>query len=96
MPGAVIVARDDLHADSGLLDHLRGLGIDARQTIQPGYADMMAEPHYTKVPHEAIAEIVSWMRGGAGKMAKGEIGRKGEEEIGGEGEGEIGRKEKRR
>ncbi len=60
----LVVARDDLPADAHLLDHLRNLGIEARQTVQPGYAKMMAEPHLTQVPHQAIAEIVSWLCGG--------------------------------
>jgi pimeloyl-ACP methyl ester carboxylesterase len=68
---ALLVARDDLPADAQLLDHLRDLGIEARQTVQPGYARMMAEPHHTKVPHHAIAEIASWLCGGeAGAQAE--------------------------
>ena len=59
---ALIVARDDMPADSALLDHLAALGIAAEQTTQPGYADMMAEPHFTKVPHAAIERVVTWLR----------------------------------
>jgi pimeloyl-ACP methyl ester carboxylesterase len=61
---ALLIDRDDLSADTQLLDHLRGLGIEARQTVQSGYTNMMAEPHLSQVPHQAIAEIVSWMRSG--------------------------------
>jgi alpha-beta hydrolase superfamily lysophospholipase len=68
---ALLVDRDDMPADAQLLAHLRGLGIEARQAVQPGYAKMMAEPHHTKVPHQAIAEIVSWFCGGeAGAQAE--------------------------
>lgn len=62
---ALIVVRDDMPADTRLLEHFEGLGIEARQTAQPGYADMMAEPHYTRVPAEAIACAVDWLRAGA-------------------------------
>lgn len=58
---ALIVTRDDLPADTRLLDHWSALGIDARQTALPGYADMMAEPHFTKVPRLAIGQIVDWL-----------------------------------
>ncbi len=60
----MIVSRDDLPADGDnkLLEHLRSLGIAVKQTAQPGYAGMMAEPHFTTVPHQAIADIVSWFR----------------------------------
>jgi alpha-beta hydrolase superfamily lysophospholipase len=68
---ALLVDRDDLPADAQLLDHLRGQDIETRQTVQPGYAKMMAEPHHTEVPHQAIAEIVSWLCSGeAGTQAK--------------------------
>jgi pimeloyl-ACP methyl ester carboxylesterase len=61
---ALLVDRDELPADAHFLDQLRRLGIEAQQTCQPGYAKMMAEPHFTTVPHQAIAEIVSWLCGG--------------------------------
>lgn len=61
---ALIVTRDDLPSDSHLFEHLKQLGIDARQSAQPGYADMMAEPHYTKVPQQAIAHGVDWLLAG--------------------------------
>ncbi len=57
----LILARDDMAADTRLLEHLQALGIDAEQCPAAGYADMMAEPHYTRVPHEAIARAVDWL-----------------------------------
>ena len=36
--------------------------MEAEQTAQPGYADLMAEPHYNKVPGQAIACAVDWLR----------------------------------
>jgi alpha-beta hydrolase superfamily lysophospholipase len=68
---ALLVDRDDLPADPQLLEHLRGLGIEVQRTVQSGFANMVAEPHLGKVPHQAIAEIVSWFcRGEAGARAE--------------------------
>lgn len=71
---ALIVARADLPPENRLLQHLQALGIDAEQAVQPGYADMMAEPHYTKVPHQAIAYIVSWLRAAVPAEGPGDTG----------------------
>jgi pimeloyl-ACP methyl ester carboxylesterase len=62
---ALVLARDDLAPETRLLDHLTALGIDASQSVQPGYADMVTMPHHNKVPHEAIACAVDWLRAGA-------------------------------
>jgi pimeloyl-ACP methyl ester carboxylesterase len=67
---ALIVTRDDLPTDTKLLDYLCSLGIDAQQTVQPGYAAMMAEPHFTAVPQQAISEIVRWLTLGSVKPAE--------------------------
>jgi pimeloyl-ACP methyl ester carboxylesterase len=61
---ALIVDRDDVPSDAKLLDHLRHLGIETQHIAPPGYTAMMVEPYRTKVPHQAIAEIVAWMRNG--------------------------------
>lgn len=61
---ALIIARDDIPSDLGLLKHFEQLGIEAAQTAQPGYVDMMAEPHNTKVPQQAIACAVDWLLAG--------------------------------
>jgi pimeloyl-ACP methyl ester carboxylesterase len=57
----LIVARNDLSDDRRLIDRFAPCGIDVRQVREPGYADMMAEPHYSKVPEQAIAGIVEWL-----------------------------------
>lgn len=57
---ALILARDDVPEDRQLLEHLRAGNIEATQLAMPGYADMMAEPHFTKIASEAIAGIVVW------------------------------------
>jgi alpha-beta hydrolase superfamily lysophospholipase len=61
---ALILTRDDLPPDSKLLRHFLTLGIDTRQASLPGYADMMAEPHFTKIPHQAIVSTVEWLTAG--------------------------------
>jgi len=58
---ALIVARDDLAEDRRLLDHLNGLGIETQQTRQPGFLDMIAEPHNTAIPESAIAFMTTWL-----------------------------------
>jgi len=57
----LIVARDDFSEDRRLSDHLSQLGIVTQQIRQPGYAAMMAEPHRTEVPVQAIDSIVNWL-----------------------------------
>lgn len=59
---ALIVGRDDLPTDSRLHAHLSAQGIATEQVVQPGYADLMAEPHHTRVPHAAIDHVAGWLR----------------------------------
>jgi pimeloyl-ACP methyl ester carboxylesterase len=61
---ALILDRDDMPQDTRSPEHLKTLGITTEQNITPGYADMMAEPHHTRVPHKAIATAVEWLRAG--------------------------------
>ena len=61
---ALIVDRDDVPSGAKLFEHLRHLGIETRYVAPPGYTAMMDVPYRNKVPHQAIAEIVAWMRGG--------------------------------
>ena len=59
---ALVLGRDDTNDDSRLADHLRGLDIQTETTQFSGYADMMAEPHRTVVPHAALESITNWLR----------------------------------
>jgi dienelactone hydrolase len=69
---ALIVDRDDMPSGAKLVDHLRHLGIETRHIAPPGYTAMMVEPYRNQVPHEAIADIVAWMRGGlVGQIGQG-------------------------
>ena len=64
---ALIIARDDTATDTRLLDHLKAIDIEAEQTYQSDYADMMAEPHYNKVPQEVICHAVDWLLAGTAR-----------------------------
>ncbi|MBI3864416.1 MAG: alpha/beta hydrolase [Planctomycetia bacterium] len=71
---ALIVARDDFSEDRRLVDHLSPLGIVTQQIRQPGYAAMMAEPHHTEVPRQAIEAIVNWLRSGSTESSPQDAG----------------------
>lgn len=58
---ALIASGTNASADSQLLDHLRNQGVSADHMTLPGYTEMMAEPHQTVVPHEALQSIVRWL-----------------------------------
>jgi alpha-beta hydrolase superfamily lysophospholipase len=59
---ALLVARDDLIGEEDALrEHLLTLGIATDAIACAGYADMMAEPVHTVVPHRALDSIVQWM-----------------------------------
>ena len=58
---ALIVARDDLPADTRLRDHFVAAGLPCDQVAAPGYADMLALPHFSQVPTRAIEEIIHWL-----------------------------------
>ncbi|OYW74523.1 MAG: hypothetical protein B7Z37_17440 [Verrucomicrobia bacterium 12-59-8] len=58
----LIAANANAAGDSSLLDHLSKQGVVAELMALPGYEEMMAEPHETKVPHEALRSIAGWMK----------------------------------
>lgn len=66
---ALIVMRDDVPEDTRLRDHFRSLGIEAEQTSQPGFPELLAEPHHTRVPEAAIAATVQWLAAGESPVA---------------------------
>ena len=57
----LIVNRDDLGTDPRLPEKLQAAGVNVDQLTVPGYADMMAEPQFTVVPHQAIDHIGQWL-----------------------------------
>lgn len=58
----LIASNANAAGDLSLLDHLSKQGVEAELTALPGYEGMMAEPHETEVPHEALRSIVDWMK----------------------------------
>ena len=58
---ALIVGRDDIPVDLRLHDRCTSLGFPVEQIQVPGYIEMLAEPHRSQVPTQAIQQIVSWI-----------------------------------
>lgn len=58
----LIVSPANSAADSSLREHLSKQGVKAEMATLPGYEEMMAEPHQTEVPDEALQGIVGWMK----------------------------------
>lgn len=59
---ALLYVHDDASdPDAGFVDSLVEAGIVLEQSGQPGYADMMAEPHHTRIPEQAIEQIARWL-----------------------------------
>lgn len=69
-PHALIIDRDDASNDTRLCDSFRAKEISVDHSVQPGYLEMMAEPHFTRVPHTAIRKITSWF---ANKVTTGSL-----------------------
>jgi len=57
----LIASNGNAAGDSLLLDHLSKQGVVAELMELPGYEGMMAEPHDTEIPHEALRSIVGWI-----------------------------------
>jgi alpha-beta hydrolase superfamily lysophospholipase len=49
---------------------LTQLGIAADESSAPGYAEMMAEPHFSVVPQQALDDIVTWLAKGEANGSK--------------------------
>ncbi|MDB5335342.1 MAG: hypothetical protein JWN70_961 [Planctomycetaceae bacterium] len=58
---ALIVGRDDVPVDHRLRDRCTSLGFPVEQIQVPGYIEMLAEPHRSQVPTQAIQQMVSWI-----------------------------------
>lgn len=61
-PQVLIASGANVAGDSLLLDSLSKQGVAAELMELPGYEGMMAEPHETQVPGEALRSIVGWMK----------------------------------
>ncbi|WP_395740778.1 alpha/beta fold hydrolase [Prosthecobacter sp.] len=67
----LIASHTSAGGDSALLEHLCQQGMVAEQKVLPGYEGMMAEPHDTVVPQEALQDIEEWMVSKAPPSAPG-------------------------
>lgn len=61
-PRVLIVDRDDMPPNPKWADCLRELGVQVEQQTQPGYAAMMADPHFALPPQALIASVVNWLQ----------------------------------
>ncbi|MBN8421669.1 MAG: alpha/beta fold hydrolase [Verrucomicrobia bacterium] len=67
----LIASSGNAAGDSLLLEHLSKQGVATELMELPGYEGMMAEPHDTEVPHEALRSIVDWMKAKAQPVVSG-------------------------
>jgi alpha-beta hydrolase superfamily lysophospholipase len=66
----LICRRDDAVDDTGLDDAWTALGSSVKQIRYTGYADMMAETHFTVVPDAVIQQIGDWLLGNCKQARK--------------------------
>ncbi len=65
----VIASSANAAGDLALLEHLTKQGVPVESMALTGYEGMMAEPHETEVPHDALKRIVDWMKAKAQPLA---------------------------
>ena len=58
---ALVIDRDDLEADTSLVEKLRKDQIATEHHLCPGYTEMMAEPQFAQVPKAALKVIADWL-----------------------------------
>lgn len=58
----LIASSANAAGDLALLEHLAKQGVSVESMALTGYEGMMAEPHDTQVPHDALRRIVDWMK----------------------------------
>lgn len=58
----LIASSANAAGDLALLEHLTKQGVSVESVASSGYEGMMAEPHDTQVPHEALRSIADWMK----------------------------------
>lgn len=57
----LLISRDEVAADRKLAERWSGSGLDVERRIASGYAEMMTEPHFARVPMQAIGMIAQWL-----------------------------------
>ena len=70
-PQVLIASSANAAGDSLLVEHLRKQGVFAESMALTGYEGMMAEPHDTQVPDEALRSIADWMKAKAQPVVTG-------------------------
>ncbi len=58
----LIASSANAAGDLAILEHLAKQGVSVEFMALTGYEGMMAEPHDTQVPHDALRRIVAWMK----------------------------------
>ncbi len=58
------IYREDGNHNNDFTNQLQVQGIQVEIQCQPGYEDMLAVPHQTLVPHQAIAATATWLAQG--------------------------------
>lgn len=58
----LLAGHDDSQSDKRVVDHFNRLGIAVDQQTWPGVAEMLVEPHKSRVPEIAIQGITNWLR----------------------------------
>lgn len=58
----LIASNANAAGDLALLEHLTKQGVSAESMALSGFEGMMAEPHDTQVPDEALRSIVDWIK----------------------------------
>jgi alpha-beta hydrolase superfamily lysophospholipase len=67
----LIASSANAAGDLALLEHLTKQGVSVESMALTGYEGMMAEPHDTQVPHDALRSIVDWMKAKAQPVVTG-------------------------
>lgn len=57
----LIIARDDVPEEQRLHQRWGNAGLHVETMTQPGFVQMMSEPHRNEVPRQAIQEITQWL-----------------------------------
>lgn len=56
-----VVSRSEHHDDDQLCNKWATMGLHVQQVTVDGYAEMMAVPHHSQVPHAVVRQIADWM-----------------------------------
>ncbi len=60
-PRVLLVDRDDMPSSAPWLSRLAELGVSADRESQPGFAEMMLDPHHSEVPQAIVGAAADWL-----------------------------------